>query len=226
MPLTQLKIILEAALLAADGPLDLDRMLALFSETPDAPGREEIRGALTLLERDCEDRSIELAQVASGYRLQVKPALAPWVHRLRQERVPRYSRALLETLALVAYRQPISRGEIEEIRGVSVSTTIIRTLLERGWVRVVGHREVPGKPALYGTTREFLDYFGLKRLSDLPPLKEVRSLDEIAAGMEPEQTQIPLHSLVAGEESRANPDAVAEPGSEAVSQGAAVQVPS
>jgi len=179
MNTAQLKNILEAALLAAGEPLSLDRLVGLFPEG-ERPEKEAVREALQALGEDCATRGIELKEVASGFRLQVKQELAPWVSRLYEERAPRYSRALLETLVLIAYRQPITRGEIEDIRGVTVSTNIIKTLQDREWIRVVGHREVPGKPALYGTTREFLDYFNLKSLGDLPSLAEIRSLDTIA----------------------------------------------
>ena len=175
----QLKNILEAALLAAGEPLSLDRLLAVFPEEA-RPEAAEVRQALQALSEDCKSRGIELKEVSSGFRLQVKKEFAPWVSRLYEERAPRYSRALLETLVLIAYRQPITRAEIEDIRGVTVSTNIVKTLQEREWIRVVGHREVPGKPALYGTTREFLDYFNLKSLGELPSLAEIRSLDMIA----------------------------------------------
>ena len=157
MTLPPTKQVLEAALLAAGEPLSLERLRSLFPETgrPD-PG--ELRGALAELAAEYQERAVELKEVASGYRIQVKPELAPWIAGLWEEKPGRYSRALLETLAIIAYRQPITRGEIEEIRGVSVSTSIMRTLQERDWVRVVGRREVPGRPALYGTTRGFLDY--------------------------------------------------------------------
>ena len=175
------KRILEAALLAAGGPLTLDRLLELFEEE-ECPQRSQVAAELEALVEDYQGRGIELQQVAGGYRFQVRPEYAPWVARLWEEKPARYSRALLETLALVAYRQPITRGEIEEIRGVSVSTNIIKTLTERDWVRVVGHRDVPGRPALYATTRRFLDYFGLRSLNDLPPLSEIKDLE----AMEPE----------------------------------------
>ena len=163
----QLKNILEAAMLAAGEPLSVERLLALFAEEA-RPGTAEVREALASLGEDCAERGIELKEVSSGFRLQVKRELAPWVTRLYEERTPRYSRALLETLVLIAYRQPITRAEIEDIRGVTVSSNIIKTLQEREWIRVVGHREVPGKPALFGTTREFLDYFNLKRAERCP----------------------------------------------------------
>ena len=174
-----LKNIIEAALLAAGHPLTLEQLTALFAES-EQPAREELRTALDELRQDCGQRGIELKEVSSGYRFQVKEAFAPWVSRLWDERPARYSRALLETLALMAYRQPITRAEIEDIRGVAVSSNIIKTLLEREWIRVVGHREVPGRPALYGTTRQFLDSFNLKSLNDLPPLAEIRNLDELS----------------------------------------------
>lgn len=168
-----LKSIIEASLVAADGPLTLDTLLQLFEEA-ERPTREEVLHTLSSLERDYEDRGIELMLVAGGYRVQVRRDCAPWVGRLWEEKPARYSRALLETLALIAYRQPITRGEIEDIRGVAVSTSIMKTLTEREWVRIVGHRDVPGRPALYATTRKFLDYFGLRSLNDLPTLADIR----------------------------------------------------
>lgn len=173
-----LKKIIEAALLAAGKPLTLERLIGLFPEDQQPP-RDEVRAALDVIVRDCELRGIELRELASGFRFQVKQDMAPWVARLWEERTPRYSRALLETLALIAYRQPITRAEIEDIRGVAVSTHIVKTLMDREWVRIVGHRDVPGRPALYGTTREFLDYFNLKGLDDLPPLSELRNIADI-----------------------------------------------
>lgn len=189
----QLKNIIEAALLAADHPLSVDQLAALFiaqSIEDESPTRDELRQALAALQQECESRGIELKEVSSGYRFQVKQALAPWISRLWEERAPRYSRALLETLALIAYRQPITRAEIEDIRGVAVSSNIIKTLQEREWVRVLGHREVPGRPALYGTTREFLDFFSLKALGDLPTLAEISSLDDIPTQMHLNQSEI------------------------------------
>ena len=168
-----LKQIVEAALLAVGGPLTLDHLLGLFPDD-ERPSRDAVLDALSSLERDYQDRGIELAQVAGGYRVQVRRETAPWVARLWEEKPARYSRALLETLSLVAYRQPITRGEIEDIRGVAVSTNIVKTLTEREWIRIVGHRDVPGRPALYATTRKFLDYFGLRSLNDLPTLAEIR----------------------------------------------------
>jgi segregation and condensation protein B len=190
MDTDRLKQIAEAILLAAGRPLTLDQLLALFEEH-ERPERAELREALEALEGDFADRGIELVQVASGYRIQVKDAMQPWVSRLWEEKPARYSRALLETLALIAYRQPITRGEIEEVRGVSVSTSIMKTLQEREWVRVVGHREVPGHPAMYGTTREFLDYFNLKSLDELPSLAELRDLSAIGEELELDLSDIP-----------------------------------
>jgi segregation and condensation protein B len=174
----ELKNIVEAALLAAGRPLSLDKLQALFNEV-ECPEKKELRGLLEELADDYQGRGIEVAEVSSGWRIQVRKACSPWVSRLWDERPARYSRALMETLALIAYRQPITRGDIEDIRGVSVSTNIVKTLMEREWVHVVGHRDVPGKPSLYGTTREFLDYFGLKSLDELPTLAELRDLDDI-----------------------------------------------
>ncbi|GAB4347921.1 MAG: hypothetical protein Kow006_08060 [Gammaproteobacteria bacterium] len=180
MDTTKLKNIVEAALLAAGEPLSIDQLQRLFVEA-EAPPRDELRAALKTLAEEYEGRGIELKEVGSGFRIQTRSEMSEWVSRLWEERPPRYSRALLETLALIAYRQPITRGEIEEIRGVSVSTNIVKTLLEREWVRVVGHRDVPGKPAMYGTTRQFLDYFNLKSLNELPTLAEIRDIDSINA---------------------------------------------
>lgn len=169
----EIKHVVEAALLAAGRPLTLDRLADLFAAKGGAPERAALKRALEALANDYAGRGIELKEVASGYRVQVKRTMTDWLQPLWEERAPRYTRALLETLALVAYRQPITRAEIEEVRGVVVSTNIIRTLLERNWVRVVGHRDVPGKPAMFGTTKDFLDYFGLKKLEELPTLAEI-----------------------------------------------------
>ena len=168
-----LKQIVEGALFAAGGPLNLEQIQSLFPEE-ERPARADLEEAVAALRADYAGRGIEIAQVAGGWRVQVNTEVAPWVARLWDEKPTRYSRALLETLALIAYRQPITRGEIEDIRGVAVTTQIIKTLSEREWVRVVGHRDVPGRPALYATTRRFLDYFGLRSLNDLPPLAEIR----------------------------------------------------
>jgi len=174
----KLKNILEAALLAAQQPLTVAMLAALFAEE-EAVTHSELAQALEALGRECEGRGVELVEVASGFRYQVREDVHPWVARLWSERQTRYSRALLETLALIAYRQPITRGEIEQIRGVSVASSIMRTLEEREWIRVVGYRDVPGKPALFGTTRNFLDYFNLRSLDQLPTLAEIRDLEDI-----------------------------------------------
>jgi segregation and condensation protein B len=179
MELNKLKNILEAILLSAEKPMDVRHLESLFELDEDRPSRDEIRQALSELEGDYEGRGMQLKQVSSGYRMQIPENYATWVARLWEEKPPRYSRALLETLVLIAYRQPITRGEIEEIRGVSVSSNIIKTLSEREWIRVLGHKDVPGKPAMYGSTREFLDYFNLKTLDELPALSEIKDLDKI-----------------------------------------------
>ncbi|WP_050799540.1 SMC-Scp complex subunit ScpB [Thiocapsa marina] len=171
-----LKQIVEAALVAAGGPLTLDQILALFLDD-ERPLRADVLAAIGALKEDYAERGLEIVEVAGGWRVQVRASIAPWVARLWDERPPRYSRALLETLSLIAYRQPITRGEIEDIRGVAVSTQIVKTLTEREWIRVVGHRDVPGRPALFATTRKFLDYFGLRSLNELPTLAEIRAPD-------------------------------------------------
>ncbi len=186
----QLKRIVEGALLAAGEPLTINQMLALFG-AEEHPTKAAMREVLESLAEDCVDRGIELKEVASGYRLQVKQEIYPWVARLWQERPQRYSRALLETLALIAYRQPITRGEIEQVRGVSVSSNIIRTLLEREWIRVVGRRDVPGRPALLGTTKAFLDYFDLKSLDQLPTLMEIRDIDDLEPELDFDEPNLP-----------------------------------
>ena len=173
----ELKSIVEALLLAADRALSVDEIRSVFDEA-DRPGRDELKQALADIAADCEHRGVELKEVASGYLLQIRQELADWVNRLWEEKPPRYTRALLETLALIAYRQPATRGDIEEVRGVSVSTGIIRTLLDREWIRISGHRETPGRPELFVTTRRFLDHFNLKSLSDLPPLSEIKDMQE------------------------------------------------
>jgi segregation and condensation protein B len=172
------KNVIEAALLAAGRPLTMDEMVSVFDER-DGSNADEVRGAIAALTADYETRGLELLEVASGFRIQIRASVAEPVSRLWQERPAKYSRALLETLALVAYRQPITRGEIEQIRGVAVNPNIIKTLLERSWIRVVGHRDVPGKPELLGTTREFLDYFSLKKLDDLPTLAQLKELEDL-----------------------------------------------
>ena len=170
--------IVEAALLASNQPLTLAQLQALFPEDQPAPA-DSVEQALEALRAADENRGVELVEVASGFRFQVKADVHPWVARLWTERQTRYTRATLETLALIAYRQPITRGEIEQVRGVAVNSNIIKALEEREWIRVVGHRDVPGKPALFGTTRGFLDYFGLKRLDELPPLSELKDIGEL-----------------------------------------------
>ena len=171
--------IIEGAFLAAAKPLDTLSLEALF-EDRERPPRDQILAAIEEIEDDCRDRGYELKRVASGWRFQVNQDLAPWICRLWEEKPKRYSRAMLETLALIAYRQPLTRGDIELVRGVAVSTDIIRALQERNWIAVVGHRDVPGRPALYATTKFFLDYFNLAALQDLPPLKEIKSLVDFA----------------------------------------------
>ena len=171
----KVKMIVEGLLLAAGRPLTLDNIIQVFSKD-EQPDREELKLVMDIIDEDCADRGFELKEVASGFRFQVKQELSEWIAKLWEERPPRYTRALLETLALVAYRQPITRGDIEEIRGVGVSSNIVRTLLDREWIRVVGHRDVPGRPAMFATTKQFLDYFNLKSLQDLPPLSEIKDL--------------------------------------------------
>ena len=179
-----LESIIEAILFTAGRPVTPEQIVALFPETDDVPELSEVKLALANVQEDYDDRGIELKKVASGYRFQVRQQMAPWVVGLFGEKAPRYTRALLETLALIAYRQPITRGEIEDIRGVSVSSNIVRTLQEREWVRIVGRRDVPGRPAMYATTRQFLDYFNLSNLNELPPLGEIRDLEAMAEKLE------------------------------------------
>lgn len=179
----QLKNIVEAALLASGDPLTIDRLLGLFEEE-NRPEKKAIAAAIESLQLDCQGRGIELRELASGYRYQAKIEVSLWVSRLWEERAPRYSRALLETLALVAYRQPITRAEIENIRGVAVSSSIVKTLMERNWVRIIGHRDVPGRPALYASTKEFLDYFNLSSLDELPTLNELKDIDKLNAELD------------------------------------------
>ena len=211
----QLKMILEAILLAAGRPLSLDQLLAMFDEQ-EKPERGALREALAALQEDYESRGIALVEVAGGYRIQVRDTMQTWVARLWEEKPARYSRALLETLALIAYRQPITRGEIEDVRGVSVSSSIMKTLQERDWVHVVGHRDVPGRPAMYGTTKQFLSYFGLQSLDGLPSLAELRDLYAIGQELELDLSDIPEAQLApanddsevaAAEEVAAVPDA-------------------
>jgi len=177
MQIEQLKPIIEAALLASSQPMTVHQLGDLFNEADDV-SHAQIAKALETLADDCNGRGIELKEVASGFRYQVRQDVHPWISRMWSEKPSRYSRALLETLALIAYRQPITRPEIEQIRGVVVSSNIIKTMEEREWIRVVGYRDVPGKPALFGTTRMFLDYFNLKSLDQLPPLSEIRDMED------------------------------------------------
>ena len=174
----KLKSILEALFAAADKPLSVNQLFDLFVGDIEQPGKDDIRKAIQELTEKYAGSGFELKQVASGFRFQVRTDFETWVARLWEQKPPRYSRALMETLALIAYRQPITRGEIEDIRGVSVSSNIIKTLQERDWVKPLGHKEVPGRPTLYGTTKSFLDYFNLKSLNELPTLAEIRDLDQ------------------------------------------------
>lgn len=193
----EIERVVEAALLVAGEPLSEERLLRLFAkdELPAAGGREALRLALANIAANAEGHAFELVRSAGGHRLQVRQELAAWTGRVFEERPPRYSRALLETLALIVYQQPVTRGDIEQVRGVAVSASIMRTLLDRGWIRAVGQRETPGRPTMYGTTRGFLDYFSLKSLDDLPPLDEIRDLiepqlaAEAAAGAAEEESQ-------------------------------------
>lgn len=176
MTFEQIEHIIEAALLVAGHPLTLNQLQRLFAE-PTIPSTIELKNALQLIATRYDSRGIELIEVSSGYRLQAKRELSPWLARLFEERPPRYSRALLETLAIIAYQQPVTRADVEAIRGVAISSPIIKTLLDREWVHVVGHRDTPGKPAIYGTTKAFLDHFNLKSLADLPTLAEFKNLE-------------------------------------------------
>lgn len=178
MEITQLKQIIEAVLMASGKAMDINQLQGVFHEDA-MPDKKLIREALESLEDDCKERAYELQQVASGWRFQVRQSLSPWVSRLWEEKPQKYSRAMLETLALIAYRQPITRGDIEDIRGVAVSSHIMKTLQEREWVKIIGHRDVPGRPAMYATTRRFLDYFSMQSLEDLPTLAEIRDLDNL-----------------------------------------------
>lgn len=195
--------IVEAALLAANQPLTLAQLHALFPEDQPAPP-DSVEQALESLREACADRGVELVEVSSGFRYQVQADVHPWVARLWTERQTRYTRATLETLALIAYRQPITRGEIEQVRGVAVNSNIIKALEEREWIRVVGHRDVPGKPALFGTTRAFLDYFGLKRLDELPPLSELKDIGELEPQLQFDGAPAPIAAGVASDEAEAS----------------------
>ena len=183
MNLDHLKNIIEATLMAIDEPRNINHLMALFDDDEDKPGKDEIRAVLHQLQEDYTDRGIELKEVASGFRFQVRTDYAIWVNRLFQDKPQRYSRAFMETLAIIAYRQPVTRSEIEDIRGVSVNTGIIKTMQEREWIRVVGHRDVPGRPELLATTKEFLDYFNLKKLSEMPPLSEIKDYEQLNADL-------------------------------------------
>lgn len=210
----KLNNIVEAALLAAQQPLTLPMLAALFHET-DGVTHADLARAVETLAQSCGGRGIELVEVASGFRYQVREAVHPWVARLWAERQTKYSRALLETLALIAYRQPITRGEIEQVRGVTVATSIMRTLEEREWIRVVGYRDVPGKPALFGTTRQFLDYFNLKSLDQLPTLAEIREIadpdPQLALAPEPDSAQADPDPVDAADDPDAEDPAPAAP---------------
>ena len=202
MATIELKALLEAILQAHRTPVPISRLVELFKAEPlpdgRSPNRQAIQAALVELKADLDSRGIELVEVASGFRLQVRQPLMPWVTRLWDEKPPRYSRALLETLVLIAYRQPVTRGEIEDVRGVAVSSGIIKTLLEREWVKIVGYRDVPGRPALFATTPAFLDYFGMKHLVELPSLNDIRALGEAQRQQEPDD--VPVSPLLDAEE--------------------------
>lgn len=195
----KVKMIVEGLLLAAGKPLSLDSIIQVFS-VDERPDKNELRDVMRVISASCSDRGFELKEVASGYRFQVKQEVSGWVANLWEERPPRYTRALLETLALITYRQPITRGDIEEIRGVGVSSSIIRTLIDREWIRVVGHRDVPGRPAMFATTKQFLDYFDLKSLKELPALADIKDLDKVNEELELEETDIGTRVLEVPEE--------------------------
>ena len=186
-----LRQILEAAIMISDKPMNVSHLEKLFDEK-ERPHRDEIRAALDEITTDCRDKGFELVKVSSGYRFQTKQSLSAWVSRVWEEKPKKFSRAMLETLALIAYRQPTTRGDIESVRGVSVSSDIIRILDERGWIRVVGHRDVPGKPELLATTKEFLDYFNLKSLDQLPSLAEIKDFTDVDPALE---LLMPIDSL-------------------------------
>ncbi|MCX7063825.1 MAG: SMC-Scp complex subunit ScpB [Proteobacteria bacterium] len=216
LQIERIKQIVEAALLCADEPLTIELLERLFAA--EECDTATLKSVLDALEHDTADRGIELKRVASGYRFQVRQELAPWMSRMWEDRPPRYSRALLETLALIAYKQPVTRGDIEQVRGVTVNSNMVRMLLERDWIRVVGYREVPGRPAMYGTTKTFLDYFNLKTLDELPTLPEIKALIEPIeaelAGAGPEylegpRVEFPGDSPIDGTDAAAN-DAVEE----------------
>lgn len=197
----EIRYFVESALLAAGRPLTVDHLQSLFDDAS-APDKAQIRQAISSLLEEYEHRGVTIREVASGFRMQVKPSMADRLHKLWEERPPRYSRALFETLALIAYRQPMTRGEIEEIRGVSVSSNIMRSLQEREWIRVVGHRDVPGRPAMFATTKMFLDYFGLKKLEDLPPLADLSDWESL-------RVQLNLPAVEDSEEQQSLPEDIA-----------------
>lgn len=199
---SEVKNIIEAALLSAEEPLTVRNLKALFPQNA-RPTTDEIGGALRRLESEYGNRGIELRRVGKGYRFQSREKYAPWLRKLNEGRPPRYSRATLETLAIIAYRQPVTRGDIEDIRGVGVSVDIMRALLSRGWIKEVGHRDVPGHPALFGTTADFLAYFNLRSLSELPPLKEKREPAEVAREL---NLRLPLESANGGVEEASDAD--------------------
>jgi segregation and condensation protein B len=218
---SQLKRILEAALLASTHPLTLPQLSALFDEF-DMPSHEDLARALAELQEDCSGRGVELVEVASGFRYQVRQDVHAFVSRLWAERPTRYTRALLETLSLIAYRQPITRAEIEQIRGVAVSTNIVRTLEEREWIRVVGHRDLPGKPALFGTTRAFLDYFNLKSLDELPPLSEIREIEDLDPQLALDADDAAIAARIAASAQDADTDDDATPADDAAGEPAGI----
>jgi len=207
---TLLQQIIEGLLLSAGKPLSVAALAELFVEE-ERPANDQIRETLARIAEQCEGRGFELKEVASGFRFQVRQHLSPWIGRLSEEKPQRYTRALLETLGLIAYRQPITRGDIEEIRGVAVSSTIIRTLLDREWIRVVGHRDVPGRPAMFATTRHFLDHFNLKSLQELPPLAEIRDLDQLNPELDLGEEHEGRVLVLPDEDSDAGEDPDAEP---------------
>ncbi|MFT5451502.1 MAG: segregation and condensation protein B [Enterobacterales bacterium] len=198
----KLKNIIEAILMSAGKPIPAEKLLQHFDEDDPRPSITKLKAQIKELQNECEGRGIELKEVSSGYRYQARDEYGIWVSKLWDERPQRYSRALLETLALVAYRQPVTRSDIEDVRGVGVSTTIIRTLLEREWVRIVGHRDVPGRPALFATTRQFLDYFNMKSLDELPSLSEIKDLSkldpELDLGIDLEKLEIAFNGPSVG----------------------------
>ncbi len=208
----QVERIVEAALLAADGPVSIPQLVNLFAkgELPEENPHGAVREALAAVTVRADGRGYELVRVASGFRFQVRQEMSPWVSRLFDERPPRYSRALLETLALIVYRQPVTRGDIEQVRGVAVSPSIMRTLSERGWIHAVGQRETPGRPTLYGTTRKFLDYFNLRSLDELPPFEEIQALIDIDAAPVPDASVPEDEEHAARDETEADARPLAE----------------